>query len=296
GATLGRPEARRRGAYSGAPRAPDRADIGLLQIGHGRQVELAGRDEGRAAPAGADPARIDRGEIAREPCRVVAGEGVAVALVQVGVVVPEVEREHALGDADADVPSGIAAVGNAVRIRRGAAGHDAGLGAVEVIARAQEPVARFAGQEEAPALRHGAARRRELRAARYIGAGGTGIEHGRRVEHRTAECDLVIDRVGAFGEALQEAQVPFDYVAVEREIAVGKAVKPEYRVDAGIKALSARIPVVPSAEIERERTEGRTEPAEDVDLGSRAIRERDALARNAHVVLQVLGDVVAWLE
>src|SRR5262249_13505670 len=108
--------------------------------------------------------------------------------------------------------------------------------------------------------------------------------------------DLVIDRVGALGEALQEAQVPFDYVAVEREIAVGKAVKPEYRVDAGIKALSARIPVVPSAEIERERTEGRTEPAEDVDLGSRAIRERDALARNAHVVLQVLGDVVAWFE
>ena len=63
------------------------ADIGLLQIGHGRQVELAGRDESCAAPAGAEPSRIDPGEVAREPGRVVAGEGVAITLAVVRVVV-----------------------------------------------------------------------------------------------------------------------------------------------------------------------------------------------------------------
>src|SRR5262249_62078969 len=89
---------------------------------------------------------------------------------------------------------------------------------------------------------------------------------------------------------------PFDDVAVEREIAVEKAVKSEYRIDAGIEALPARIPVVPNAEIERERTERRAEPAVDVDLGCRAVRERDALARDADIVLQVLGDVVARFE
>src|SRR5262245_66058190 len=110
-----------------------------------RQVELAGRDESRAAPAGAEPSRIDPAEVPREPCRVVAGEGVAVTLAVVRVVVPQVEREHALGDADADVPGGVAVVGNAVRIRLGAGG-SGNLGAIEVIARAQEPVAGFTGQ------------------------------------------------------------------------------------------------------------------------------------------------------
>ena len=80
------------------------ADIGLLQICHGCQVELAGRDESSAAPVGTDPARIDPSKIAREPCRVVVRKGVAVTLAVVRVVVPQVEREHALGDADADVP------------------------------------------------------------------------------------------------------------------------------------------------------------------------------------------------
>src|SRR5262249_29499519 len=144
---------------------------------------------------GAEPSRIDPGEVAREPCHVVAGEGVAITLAVVRVVVPQVEREHALGDADADVQGGVAVVGNAVRIRLGAAGNG-NLGAVEVIARAQEPVAGFTGQVKSPAFRHGAGRRRELRAERYIGAGSAGIEHGRRVPHGPVVCDLVIHREG----------------------------------------------------------------------------------------------------
>src|SRR5262249_23602671 len=139
------PKARGAAARQHPPPA-DRADIGLLEIGYRRQVELAGRDESGAAPAGAEPSRIDPAEVPREPCRMVAREGVAVSFAVVRVVVPQVEREHALGDADADIPGGVAVVRNAVRIRRGAAG-SGDLGAVEVIARTQEPVAGFTGPQ-----------------------------------------------------------------------------------------------------------------------------------------------------
>ena len=105
----------KRAAARREPPPVDRVDVDLFQVGHRRQVELAGDDEGRAAPARAEPTRVDRGDAVREPRVLVAGEGVAVALVQVGIVVAEVEREHALGDADADVPGGVALVGNAVR-------------------------------------------------------------------------------------------------------------------------------------------------------------------------------------
>src|SRR5262249_59050465 len=98
-------------------------------------------------------------------------------LVVVRVVVPQVEREHALGDADADVPGGVAVVGNAVRIRRGAAGDGTGLGAVEVIARAQEPMAGFTGQVKSPAFPPGGRRRRGLLAPRFVGARGPRDEH-----------------------------------------------------------------------------------------------------------------------
>jgi len=103
---------RRRPARNRRP--ADGSGGGLLQIGCGRQIELAGYDERRAAPIGAEPSRINRGEVTREPCRVVTRERVAVALVQVAVVVAEVEREHAPGDGETDVPGGIALVRNAV--------------------------------------------------------------------------------------------------------------------------------------------------------------------------------------
>src|SRR5262245_43086946 len=56
-----------------------------LEIGDGRQIELAGGNEGRAAPIGTEPAGISRGEAGRERGRVVARQRVAVALVQVSV-------------------------------------------------------------------------------------------------------------------------------------------------------------------------------------------------------------------
>ena len=108
--------------------------------------------------------------------------------------------------------------------------------------------------------------------------------------------DLIIHREGSLGVALHEAQIPFDDVAVDRQVAVRQTVEAEHRRDAAVEAFPAGVPVVPSAEIERERTEGRAEAAVDVNLGGRSVRERDALARNADIVLQVLGDVVARFE
>src|SRR5262245_4016127 len=154
---------RRRPARSRRP--ADGSGGGLLQSGCGRQIELAGYDERRAAPIGAEPSRINRGEVTREPCRVVTRERVAVALVQVAVVVAEVEREHAPGDGETDVPGGIALVRNAVGKRRGTARNGAGLGAVEVIARAKEQMAHLAGDVESPAFGHGTVLRGEVGAA-----------------------------------------------------------------------------------------------------------------------------------
>src|SRR5271166_3522103 len=63
----------------------------LLQGGE-IQVGRQFRDEGRAAPVGAQAVRIDRARTARVERRgVVSGEGVTVALGQVGVVVAEVQ-------------------------------------------------------------------------------------------------------------------------------------------------------------------------------------------------------------
>ena len=75
------------------------------------QVSRELGDEGRAAPVGADAGWIDRVAV---PAAVVggevAGEGVAIALRQVGVGVAQVEGEHLVGEADADVPGVVVGV------------------------------------------------------------------------------------------------------------------------------------------------------------------------------------------
>ena len=70
------------------------------------------------------PDRIDRGDegagvgsIDVAAGREVAGEGVAVTLGQVGVGVAEVQREHLVGEADADVPGVVVGIVDAVRER-----------------------------------------------------------------------------------------------------------------------------------------------------------------------------------
>src|SRR5262245_55627317 len=156
------------GGSSGAAARRSLTETGLFQVRHRRQVELAGHHEGGAAPVGAEAARIDRAEAARELGGVIAGERVAVGLAQVGLVVAEVEGEHALGDADAQVPLSVALVGNAVRERQGASGN-ADLRAVEGVAGAEPPVTDLAGDVNTPAGRQGGARRGELASDRRVG-------------------------------------------------------------------------------------------------------------------------------
>src|SRR5207249_1542397 len=64
----------------------------------------------------------------------------------------------------------------------------------------------------------------------------------------------------------------------------------------GGEALPARVPVVPSAEVERGRTDGRTPATVDVDLSRGAVWEVDAGAAETDVQLVVFVDVVARLE
>ena len=68
----------------------------------GRERELG--DIGRAAPFRAYTARIGSGDVVAADAAVIAGEGVAIALVQVGVVVTQVEREGLVGEAEAGIP------------------------------------------------------------------------------------------------------------------------------------------------------------------------------------------------
>src|SRR6185437_16729809 len=77
-----------------------------------------------------------------------------------------------------------------------------------------------------------------------------------------------------------------------REIAIAEARAQRRRVE----ALPARVIVVPNAEIERELVEGRAYAAVEVDLGRGAIGERDALAGNAGVALEVRIPIIARLE
>jgi hypothetical protein len=76
---------------------------------------------------------------------VIAGEGVAIALVQVGVEISEIESKDFIGKRDPCVPVCIALIGNTRRI--GAATNAAGLRAIKRIRRAQISTADIAGEE-----------------------------------------------------------------------------------------------------------------------------------------------------
>src|ERR1044071_8456133 len=76
----------------------------LLQVGVDRQVGREPGDEGRTAPLRAQAARIDRRDVGRAGGGVIAGEGVAITLVQVGVDVAQIDREHLPGPAEARIP------------------------------------------------------------------------------------------------------------------------------------------------------------------------------------------------
>src|SRR3979490_3465474 len=93
----------------------------LLQVGHRGQVSRELDDASRAAPVRTCPQRIVPGngggsDLSIESTR----EDAAITLRQVGVGVAQVQREHLVGKADADVPGIVISVMDAVREHRGA--------------------------------------------------------------------------------------------------------------------------------------------------------------------------------
>src|SRR5262245_31715247 len=89
----------------------------LLQVILG-EVDRELGDECRAAPVGPGATWVDRRNIA-EACRgVIAREGVAIALIQVRIIVAQVKRELLPGKRHANVPGGVALVGDAARESR----------------------------------------------------------------------------------------------------------------------------------------------------------------------------------
>ena len=159
-----RPRARAMRKQTGgnlAAAAREETGEGLLDVLVQRQVGRELHNEAGAAPARAEASRVDRGERALEAGVLVAGEGVAITLAQVGVDVAEVERQHLVGEAEADVPGGVV-------LEVDARAADRAGQAVEVIGRAEPLIAELARRIDRDAVGEG--RESVLDRARRIGA------------------------------------------------------------------------------------------------------------------------------
>ncbi len=150
---------------------------------------------------------------------------------------------------------------------------------------------------EAPSGRQCGAGGSKLRVRRNVGTVGPRVEHGRGVVRRDAPPELLVHGDVGLGIDFPEAQIGLDHVAVDRQ-ATGEEVRIEGAIAArgGAEARPARIPIIPATEVELDWTEGRADAGIAVDLRGRAVRERDALGRDAGVELEVLGGVEARLE
>src|SRR5947207_11880137 len=85
----------------------------LLQVGHRRQVGRELGDAGCAAPVRTCPQRIVPGNGGGSNGRIESTrEYAAITLRQVGVRVAQVQREHLVGKADADVPGVVIGIVN----------------------------------------------------------------------------------------------------------------------------------------------------------------------------------------
>src|ERR1700760_4165166 len=72
----------------------------LLDVALQRHVSRELGDEGRTAPVGASTTWIDRGDVGGSRSVESAGEGVAIALREVGVRVAQIQRKHLPGEAN----------------------------------------------------------------------------------------------------------------------------------------------------------------------------------------------------
>ncbi len=207
----------------------------------------------------------------------VAGEHVAVRPRQVGVVVAEVEREHLVGQAQADVPRGV--IG------------EIGEG-IEEIRRPQPVMGEFAGHVPVQAAGKGGAG--ILGIAVQIPAGRTAVQPVGIVIDRRADREVVVERIRDLAVELDEAEIVLDRVAAGvgagEQIGAERVRIEQVGVVAGEpgKSPPARVVVVPDAEVERELAEGRPNSAVEIDLGRSVVRELDAVSAGADIELQVV--------
>src|SRR5262249_40311922 len=133
----------------------------------------------------------------------------------------------------------------------------------------------------------------------------TRIQNRRRVPFLDAGGPLVVKGVGGLAVNFDEAKVALHDIAVgeihaaarhENNVGAVGARRRAGVVKGAIEALTARIPVVPSAEIERELTEGRPHAAVEVDFRRGVIGEIDAFAGDAGVPLPLRIEGVTQLE
>src|SRR5258708_974709 len=94
---------------------PSSPRMNLLQVGHCGQVSRELGDAGGPTPIRTKATRIDCGNVGRAKIgsAVITGEGVTIALREVGVGVAQIEGEHLVGKADTDVPGVVAGLRNA---------------------------------------------------------------------------------------------------------------------------------------------------------------------------------------
>src|SRR5262249_3986832 len=236
-------------------------------------------DEGRIAPVGAQSERVQVGDVrCAEGRGVIAGEDVALRFGEVGVVVAQVERKGLIREANTGVPGPVALIGHATwegaaADRRSSSGDRGGIGAIEVAAGAERPIAGVTGDQHADTARQHAARYSEGKIAGGEPAVRTGVQDRWRVPFLNTDRPLIVNRVGSLAVNFDKAQVAFDHIPVWQ----GKAPRVRIKTYCGpgrcagcvyiaVEAFAARIPVVPNAEIERELTESRPHAAVEVDL------------------------------
>src|SRR5882757_7534435 len=298
----GTPKTKGAADCSAAPRSPEE---NLLQVGDRGQVSRELDDAGRATPVGFEATRVDRRNAASggNSCSVVAGEGVAGTLGQVGVGVTQVQREHLVGEAEADIPRVIARLRNTLGVV-GATGQLSD--AVERIRRAEPLTTKLAGDVHANA--GGAKGGRgcgPLAGDRSVVAPSAEVQEVRRIVLVDADRELVVQGNKHLAVDFVEACALLGYVAVDRKtVGEGIGISAEQRRSAAcfrtgnartgdritVEAAAARIQVAPGAEVEGEHADGRPDTAVDVDFSRGAVREGDALAGQADIELGVLVD------
>src|SRR5262249_13157810 len=246
------------------------------------------------APVGANSAGIDRRDVTERWARRsrIAGEGVAVTLAQIRVVVSQVEGEHLPSEAETNVPRVVVRVRYTVGVNAGS--ERTAVSAVESIAGAEPLTAELTGHVPTERTECHFLRRGELDGAGQIFAVGAGVQEVRGVIEVRAERPIG-PGVGNFSIDLVEAGDRFCHVAV-----IGNATADATRIEslrrAGAVALTARMVVVPVANIEQAGPPRRTDTAVEVDFRRRVVGELDALTGDASVELPVRIDVVARLE